>query len=188
MCKECSSRPVRCRGLCSTCYFRARRRGWFPIDGRKKITVPSCHPDREHCAKGLCVSCYRRANYDPEVARRRNREYDLRHPGRRRASFLRWQKNNPEKNCERTRRRRALRLRAPICDFTLQEWFEIKKRYGYRCAYCGEQKPLERDHSIPLSRGGSHTASNIVPACRSCNSRKKDRTVEEFLRKEASAA
>ena len=35
------------------------------------------------------------------------------------------------------------------------------------------------DHLTPLSKGGSHTVSNIVPACRPCNSRKG---VKEVLR------
>ena len=31
---------------------------------------------------------------------------------------------------------------------------------------------LEMDHITPLSKGGDHTASNIVPCCRSCNAKK----------------
>jgi 5-methylcytosine-specific restriction endonuclease McrA len=34
---------------------------------------------------------------------------------------------------------------------------------------------------VPLSRGGSHTASNIVPACRSCNSSKGARSLMQYL-------
>ena len=31
---------------------------------------------------------------------------------------------------------------------------------------------LEQEHVIPLSKGGALTLHNIVPACRSCNSKK----------------
>ena len=58
-------------------------------------------------------------------------------------------------------------------NLTAGQWNIIKAAYGYRCAYCGKKpKLLTKDHIIPLSKGGGHTANNIVPACRSCNSRK----------------
>jgi 5-methylcytosine-specific restriction endonuclease McrA len=45
--------------------------------------------------------------------------------------------------------------------------------YGHCCVYCGRKmQRLTQDHITPLSRGGNHTKSNIVPACRSCNSKK----------------
>jgi 5-methylcytosine-specific restriction enzyme A len=44
------------------------------------------------------------------------------------------------------------------------------------CFYC--QKPVARDqatldHIVPLIRGGRSTRSNVVLACKTCNSRKK---------------
>ena len=36
-------------------------------------------------------------------------------------------------------------------------------------------KRLTMDHITPISKGGAHTASNIVPACQSCNSKKNNR-------------
>jgi 5-methylcytosine-specific restriction endonuclease McrA len=58
----------------------------------------------------------------------------------------------------------------------------ILERYDNRCAYCwsvGEQ--LTPDHVIPLARGGTNWARNVVPACLSCNRRKGIRPVVEFL-------
>jgi 5-methylcytosine-specific restriction endonuclease McrA len=47
-----------------------------------------------------------------------------------------------------------------------------------RCQYCaGRAENL--DHVVPRSRGGDHTWENVVAACRSCNTRKGDRTPDE---------
>lgn len=52
------------------------------------------------------------------------------------------------------------------------------------CAYCDEDVEADdrtADHVIPLSRGGAHSASNLVVACFMCNSTKSDRTDIEFI-------
>ena len=59
---------------------------------------------------------------------------------------------------------------------SLKEWERIKQAYHSSCAYCGKQQErLVQDHIIPLDNDGPHTAENIVPACRSCNSKKGNR-------------
>lgn len=90
------------------------------------------------------------------------------------ARHRQWRQQNPETASQRKKRRRALKYGAEIRDLTRRQWDEIKALYGYRCAYCGERPlRLTQDHVIPLARGGNHTASNIVPACKSCNSKKR---------------
>ena len=62
--------------------------------------------------------------------------------------------------------------------FTAHEWATLKEQAGHRCHYCQQVKQrLTMDHVIPLSKGGHHMASNIVPACRTCNSRKGNRVL-----------
>lgn len=70
---------------------------------------------------------------------------------------------------------RARRSNAPINDFTAAQWREMQAVFDHRCAYCGKRAKghLTKDHITPLIQGGSHTLSNIVPACSSCNSKKK---------------
>jgi 5-methylcytosine-specific restriction endonuclease McrA len=49
------------------------------------------------------------------------------------------------------------------------------------CAYCGGRflvRELSRDHIVPVSRGGRDSWMNSVTACRSCNTRKGNRTPE----------
>lgn len=67
---------------------------------------------------------------------------------------------------------------------TVEDWEEIKKRYNYSCACCGQPESiatLEIDHIIPLTQGGEHTKENIQPLCRSCNARKNNRTIKYEL-------
>jgi 5-methylcytosine-specific restriction endonuclease McrA len=50
------------------------------------------------------------------------------------------------------------------------------------CAYCGGHFPeleLTVEHILPVSRGGRHEWTNVVTACRSCNTRKGNRRPEE---------
>jgi 5-methylcytosine-specific restriction endonuclease McrA len=50
------------------------------------------------------------------------------------------------------------------------------------CGYCGQQSAeaeLTVEHIQPVSRGGRHEWTNVVTACRSCNTRKGNRLPEE---------
>lgn len=58
-------------------------------------------------------------------------------------------------------------------DLTFEQWQAILAAHDHRCHYCGAACPLTMDHVTAISKGGTHTASNVVPACRSCNSRKR---------------
>ena len=51
-------------------------------------------------------------------------------------------------------------------------------RDGGRCQYCGATAE-NIDHVIPRSRGGQHVWENVVAACRPCNTRKEDRSLNE---------
>lgn len=59
---------------------------------------------------------------------------------------------------------------------------ELFLRDGHLCMYCGEEyaaSQLTRDHVIPLSRGGYDRWSNVVAACKACNTHKGNRTPED---------
>lgn len=61
----------------------------------------------------------------------------------------------------------------------------VLERGKYQCAYCDKRDaPLEMEHVVARIRGGSRRPSNIVPACHTCNQKKDDRLVEEFLKKD----
>ncbi len=63
--------------------------------------------------------------------------------------------------------------------YLLREY--ILRKFQRTCVYCGAQGvPLEIDHMLPKSRGGSQRASNLTLACRPCNQRKGQQTAAEF--------
>jgi hypothetical protein len=50
--------------------------------------------------------------------------------------------------------------------------FEVFKRDGFECQYCGATPPgvlLHCDHIDPVSRGGLTEMDNLVTACQACN-------------------
>ena len=138
------------------------------------------------------------------------------HPVSRRASYARWRAKNKErmraydaaryrrdrdriiaanaewhrKNRARVRLRQATRIqniRGNGGRHTSAEWLAKCALLGHVCVYCGEARPLARDHKIPVARGGSSDITIIVPACGSCNSAKKDQTAAEFLARRRAA-
>jgi len=61
-----------------------------------------------------------------------------------------------------------------IREYLLEKW-------GRKCVYCNQENiPLEIDHLIPKSKGGSNRLSNLVIACRACNQEKSNRSLEEY--------
>ena len=79
---------------------------------------------------------------------------------------------------------RRIRGRTIINTLTYKEWLNILKKYNYKCAYCGVKftkkiKPT-KDHIIPISKGGHNTKDNVVPACKSCNSKKWSKIIKPF--------
>ena len=124
---------------------------------RRPCVLDGCN--KPHAALGMC-----RPHYTKDWIAKNRRRYD------------RWvkayRKAHPEWGVNAVNRRRARLQSAPARDLTSRQWREIKAAYGNRCAYCNKRTKLTQDHVVPISKNGSHTVSNVVPACRRCNSRK----------------
>jgi 5-methylcytosine-specific restriction endonuclease McrA len=94
-----------------------------------------------------------------------------------------WQerrKRNPAKKRARDARRRA-RKRGASGSHTQEQWEQLCARYNYCCLQCGKQKPLTRDHVLPVSCGGSDNIENIQPLCGACNSEKHTKHIDYRL-------
>jgi 5-methylcytosine-specific restriction endonuclease McrA len=57
----------------------------------------------------------------------------------------------------------------------------LLEKYGRTCVYCGKSNiPLQVEHIVPTSRGGSDRVSNLTISCSTCNQRKGNKTAQEF--------
>ncbi len=140
---------------------------------------------------------YHRANREQELAsnkawrkknpdanrkwRESNRERSLelkrlsraRHAEKAAASVSAWKRKHSEEVRNHNRARRAVKLRAAGPGLTASQWKRLVRLFRARCAYCRVKAKLTLEHFVALVRGGQHDASNIVPACGSCNSSKR---------------
>lgn len=66
--------------------------------------------------------------------------------------------------------------RAKARELRKTRWWQQKTAPGL-CYYCHRKFPykeLTMDHLVPLARGGRSTKDNLVPACKDCNTKKKN--------------
>lgn len=78
---------------------------------------------------------------------------------------------------EKNIRRRKIMVEGTL---TMAEWRSVLEMYNYECVYCGNLAE-QMDHFIALSRGGTHSKENVVPACAPCNLKKNNRDPLEFI-------
>ncbi len=63
----------------------------------------------------------------------------------------------------------------------------LLEKFNRTCAYCGIQDvPLEVEHIVPKSKGGSNRISNLTIACVPCNQAKSNSDIKNFLDKKPS--
>ena len=177
-------------GICARC-------GRLPAhDGR--VVCKSCAEHNDHCersaqSKARSAAYVRRWRKDhPTYAR----EWGLaRDPERKRELALRSNRKNRETVNARSRRQYARDTSDPARKLkvfarsqkrrtmkagakgshAVKQWLARVDYYGWRCRWCLREvtlKTLTKDHVIPISGGGTDWASNLVPACKSCNSSK----------------
>lgn len=190
-CRECTKAASR------------RYREAYPEKGRAaRKRWALAHPDEVRAGKARYRETHR------EKCNAVTAAWQKRYPEKMREKARKWQAENPEgavawkaANANRLvqyRRRggqkhpdkvrafcqaRRARVAGAPGRFGVADWRVILDVFGHRCAYClRSDVKLTQDHVVALSRGGEHDASNIVPACSSCNTRKGDRPIWFILR------
>lgn len=120
----------------------------------------------------------------PERVAAWKRKYTERNRDKHYAAVAKWRRANPEAG-RTVSQRYAARKRNLPSTLTTKQWLSCLEYWNHTCAYCGAQQSfwhvLEQEHHVPVSTGGGYTADNIVPACKSCNSRKLDRVASDWL-------
>jgi len=74
------------------------------------------------------------------------------------------------------------RERSKARELRSSQWWKRRRASGM-CHYCGRKFPpreLTMDHLVPLVRGGRSTKGNLVPACKECNTSKRQRLAFEW--------
>ena len=69
-----------------------------------------------------------------------------------------------------------------LAGYELREY--LLEKWNRTCAYCGKTEvPLQIEHIVARSKGGSNRPSNLTLACHRCNERKGNQPVEVFLKR-----
>lgn len=152
-----------------------------------------------------CVKCERKSQAiyrqkNREALLERNRAWQSANRDKARAASNAWKANNPDKAKEshrnwwtnnrgiryaNTQRRKSRLLENSVFSISKRE---IERLYASPCFYCGTIGNTTADHIVPISRGGQHSIGNLVPACKTCNSSKKDSLLTEWKKRKTTNA
>lgn len=58
---------------------------------------------------------------------------------------------------------------------------KIFRRDNHRCLECGSREDLTIDHVIPKSKGGTNKSDNLITLCKSCNTKKGNKTHQKYV-------
>ena len=152
---------------------RAYRRRYY-LENREKILAQTAAYHTEHAEEYREYQHgYRSRNHHKKSGYQA--KYQEKHSEKLVAKLRLRRQVHPEILAAQQARRRARKANAPHNDLTAAQWREIKEAFDHRCAYCGRKmKQLTQDHVTPYAHNGSHTLWNVIPACKSCNSKKHD--------------
>ena len=90
-----------------------------------------------------------------------------------------WLNNNKERIRINAQKRRSKKKKLPST-LTEEDWDYALDFFENRCCYCGKKTFLTQDHFVPANDGGGYVPENIVPACLSCNSKKRISSFHEW--------
>jgi 5-methylcytosine-specific restriction endonuclease McrA len=156
---------------------------YVPTVGYQKY-CKECGPIEKHEREAKEATARRVTYYKthPEQEKKRQARSCKTHSEKRAEAQARYGRSHPMVSRLKDAKRRSLKYaNTPISEMlTSTEWLAILAEYDGHCAYCDKEAKLTLDHVIPLSKGGTHSKENVVPACAHCNSSKGNKTLEEW--------
>ena len=173
-CKKCGGAEWYKNGHCVLC-TRARSRKKAAANPEKNNAR-----SREWRAANpgkVAVNNKRWNDANPDKRAAITRKWQTENPEKRAASSQKWKQSHPEVVNATSHRHRTRKTEAGG-SYTAAEWKALVEHYGGKCLCCGRDNiKLSADHVIPVAKGGSSNIDNIQPLCKSCNSRKGDKTI-----------
>ncbi len=167
-CLHCNKQFVGKYSKNKYCSQRCAREAWYlrnPNYRKEKWQeYKITHPNKEKVTKvcALCGSLFDTVHdnslYCSKVCRGR-------------ANTKRQRERYPERHAADRAKRRS-RVSGLASTLTKTDWKQTVAYFDSKCVYCGNTEKLHQEHFIPLALGGEYTKNNIVPACRTCNSKK----------------
>jgi 5-methylcytosine-specific restriction endonuclease McrA len=153
------------------------------------------HAAQEHKALWAAIRQAGRLPLVKQLVDQAQREFWAEHPkakaayDRERARlYSKWMhRHNPEYRLyhrQKSKRRKALERGSIGLHVKGRQVKARFAQFGHCCAYCGATEDLHIEHVVPISFGGTHVLSNIVPACKSCNFSKRDKDAESWYRQQ----
>lgn len=195
----CTEKQV-AKGLCAGHWQQAR--AGIPLRPLRLRNSSLGYLDKKFCTK--CERYKGKPQFSPrygnslnswcrDCERAKNRQWHVENEEKSRAQASAWQRANPERargitelyrirNRDRylalarknTRLRRARLLDVGGRGVSLEVEDRVLSLTGGLCNYCHDEATA-LDHFYPISKGGPDDEDNLVPACKSCNSSKRDR-------------
>lgn len=156
-CKECDKKVKRS----DEALARAKARRYDTY--RPRLVAKGYFNTPEYKAK---KAMYERARYErlkdnPDFKKRRYRS-------------VKRHRQTPRGKLAMFRYREKRRSKVGQVKLSLPEWQMILDAFENACAYCFSPENITVDHFIPVDLGGQTAFGNIVPACKRCNSSKRN--------------
>jgi len=180
MCKKCTGNPV---------YGFANNKINVVLKKQHKRMCPICRnvyditifkPVGKYRLADYCDNC-------EQVYKDKKRIYDekylIENKERKKAYYKEWKKNGGNAIRKASESKRQENISQAKNTLTGSEWEECLQYFNNRCAYCGEDTKLAREHVIPISKNGGTIKNNIVCSCIRCNSKKHNKDFKAWYEK-----